>query len=211
MDHDSSWYRDRINQEIGRVKALRDTITKKKAELQLLKKRAGYVERAQVFLQQVAKETQEQLSFRISDIVQSAIDSCSDGGYNFSVRFEIKRGKTEARLVIEKDGAEMDPMESLGGGIVDIESFALRIAAWSISKRANVMILDEPFKFMSRELQPKAGKILSSLSHRLGLQIIMVTHNRNMVDIADRVFEVSMKDGVSIVKQKEALGGRGEK
>ena len=97
-------------------------------------------------------------------------------------------------------------MESSGGGVVDVSSFALRIATWSLSKTNNVIILDEPFKHLSNDLQSRAGEILKRLSEKLKLQILMSTHIEDIIDVADRVFEVRrVKEGKwkkSIVEMK---------
>lgn len=148
------------------------------------------IELATVLIQKVAKETQEQLQFHIEDIVQLAIEACFPEEYQFKLEFESKRGRTEARIFLLKNGIETDPMESNGGGLVDIISFGLRIAAWSLSRGAKLIVLDEPFKFLDKDRKPLAMGILKQLSSRLKLQIIDVTHDKEMVDISDKVAEV---------------------
>lgn len=155
----------------------------------------------QALLQQTAKETQEALRFHIQDLVQAALDSIFPGVYTFEVEFEIKRGRTEALLQLDKDGEKINPMDATGGGVVDIMSFALRLAAWSLSKTDNVILLDEPFRFVSANLRPLCGEILQGLSQRLGLQIIMVTHDEEMMAIADRQFVVDQKRRQSFAVQ----------
>jgi len=66
-----------------------------------------------------------------------------------------------------------------------------------------VIVLDEPFRFLSKDLQPKAGIMLSQLSENLGIQFIMVTHNEAFVEQADTVIEVSQGKGVSRVDQEK--------
>jgi DNA repair exonuclease SbcCD ATPase subunit len=161
------------------------------------------LEEAQAFIQLVAKETQEQLKFHVVDVVQLALDTCFPGEYLFDVLFEIKRGRTEAQLVFKKNDIEVDPMEASGGGVVDLAAFALRISAWSLGHTDNVLIFDEPFRFLSRDLQPRAGEIMKKLSKHLGLQMILVTHNQAIIDSADRIFEVTQKDGVSKVTMRD--------
>ena len=95
-------------------------------------------------------------------------------------------------------------MLASGGGVIDIASFALRIALWSISspRPMNTLIFDEPFRFLSRELQPRAGIMLQEICKKLGLQIILVTHNPSLIDSADKIFRVSQRNGKSIVKEE---------
>ena len=162
------------------------------------------LEDAQVFLQKIAQETQEHLRFQIEDIVNLALETCFPGEYIFQIKFEISRGKTEAELVFldQKTKRQIDPMNASGGGVVDLTTFALRIACYALERGTdNVIVLDEPFRFLSRDLQQRAGEILKTLSERMNLQIIMVSHIGEIIDVADKVFEVKKNEnGISRVK-----------
>ena len=190
--------RDRL---FAKRENLRATGVELKDKGETLAVRLQAEELAQALFQQTAKETQEQLRFHIQDLVQSALDSVFPGKYTFKVEFELKRGRTEAVLFLDKDGTRMDPMDSNGGGVVDIISLALRISAWSISRTAPVLLLDEPFKFLSAKYRPLMGEMLAGISHRLGLQIIMVTHDPDMVEIADRIFTIDQKARKSFISE----------
>jgi DNA repair exonuclease SbcCD ATPase subunit len=165
------------------------------------------LEQAQVFLQKIAQDTQSQLKFQIEDIVNLALETCFPNEYKFQLQFNIARGKTDAELVFvsQKTGRPIDPMNASGGGVVDITSFALRIASYVLEQGTdNVIILDEPMKFVSKDLQVRVGDILKTLSEKLNLQILMVTHINEMIDIADKVFEVKKNpDGRSVVKVRK--------
>ena len=196
-----SYYANKISRMSGKQELLQKRKDTDSKTITQLKQDLIYLEAAQAFIQQVAKDTQEQLRFMISDIVNLALDTCFPGEYEFNVNFEIKRGKTEASLSFIKNGIEVDPMEASGGGVVDLASFALRIAAWSLGRSNNTIILDEPFRFLSKDLHPRAGEILKKLSEHLKLQIILVSHNEEIISYAHKVFEVSQnsKTGVSKV------------
>lgn len=170
-----------------------DTDSLKKAQAKL-----ESFEKAQVFLQTVAQETQSQIAYHLEDIVNAALDAVFPDRYTFKVIFEMKRNKTEARLALYKGGFEMDPMSSNGGGVKDVLSFALRIAMLLISKNRKVLILDEVFKWIDAENKPRAYEILKKLCDELDLQVIAVTHDEAMVDISDRVFKIKIEEGVSI-------------
>ena len=98
---------------------------------------------------------------------------------------------------------ELDPLTESGVGAVDIASFDLRIASWSMQRphTRNVIILDEPMKCLSAEYQERASQMIKEVSEKLGLQIIMITHSETLATSADRTFKVSMKNGRSIVKK----------
>lgn len=198
-----SFYESVLNQSIGK----RDMLLKNKEKYSdssvALKKRLEAIDIAQALIQQVAQETQNQLVYHIEDVVNTALSTCFPDEYGFKLIFEIKRNKTEARLVFTKDGYEIDPMSSSGGGAVDVAAFALRIAAWSISSNDNVLIVDEAFRFLSRDLQPRAAEIMQEISKRLGVQIIQVSHSPDIIESSEKVFSVVLKKGVSQVSEEE--------
>lgn len=191
-------------QSKGMKKQIENNLIQNKTTFDNLNNRIKLLEQAQAFLQKVAQDTQSQLKFQIEDIVNLALETCFPNEYEFQLQFNIARGKTDAELVFlsQKTGRPIDPMNASGGGVVDLTAFALRIASYALEQGVdNVIILDEPFRFISRDLQARAGEILKSLSTKLGLQIVMVTHIGQMIDVADKVFEVKKNsDGRSIVK-----------
>ena len=196
-----------IKQTIERCKGiasyLEKDIEKNNVKKQHLENRLVLLEKAQSLLQQVAQKTQEKLKFQLEDIVNLALETCFPNEYLFQINFNISRGKTDAELVFldKKTNRTVDPMLASGGGVVDLTCFALRVACYTLEKNVdNVIILDEPFRFLSKDLQSQAGEILRVLSKKMNLQIIMVSHIAEMVDIADKVFEVKKKDSVSNVK-----------
>lgn len=195
-------YRSKLDRALGKRAAKEASLAEDELALEALVTQATAVDEAQAFLELVAKQTQEQVKYMIADVVNLALDTCFPDEYEFDVEFEIKRGRTEARLVFKKGGIDIDPMEASGGGVVDVAAFALRIAAWSLGRTAPVLIFDEPFRFLSRDLQPRAGEIMSRIAKHLGIQIIMVSHNQDIIDASDRVFEVTQTNGVSKVLVK---------
>jgi len=189
---------------LARALTLLDKVFKEETEvkttLESLRAKLVDLESTQAFLQQIAQDTQNQLKIHVEDIVQLAVDACFPGEYRFVIDFEVKRGRTEAVLAFEKAGARIDPLNASGGGVVDMAAFALRIAAWTLGRTSNTVILDEPFRFISRDLQPRAAGILRELSERLGLQFIIVTHNTEIIDASHRVFQLKLRDGVTRVE-----------
>ena len=139
-------YIEKFNKQKGKKELYENMLQESTNKIKQLETRYNDIEIAQAFVQNVAKETQEKLKFHIEDIVQMALDACYFDEYEFTIDFELKRGRTEAKLYFLKDGKEVDPEDATGGGVVDVTAFALRIAAWSLSKTDNIIIFDEPFR-----------------------------------------------------------------
>lgn len=127
-----------------------------------------------------AIHNQTQCQVRISSIVTRCLESVfPENRYTFSLVFEEKRNQTEARCILkDKDGNEFDPMTENGGGLVDVVTFGLRVACLVLTRPrpAKILILDEPFRFLSREYRGPVARLMEQLSSELGIQVIMVTH-----------------------------------
>jgi DNA repair exonuclease SbcCD ATPase subunit len=87
---------------------------------------------------------------------------------------------------------------------VDVACFALRLALWNLSqpKLRNTIILDEPFRYLSSNLQDRAASMLKEISSQLGIQIIMISHIEDIIGSADKIFKVEQRNGVSRVTEK---------
>ena len=149
-------------------------------------------EQAIEVVKKVGLKTQQSLQYHISDTVSMALNSVFDDPYTMSVEFVERRGKTECDLLFQRGNQFIDPLSASGGGAVDVASFALRVASWSMQfpKTRNVLLLDEPFKNLSEGLLPKASEMLKQVSDKLGLQTIMITHSEALIESADKVFQI---------------------
>jgi len=165
-------------------------------------KRVETFTKARFVLAEVSRQTQEQLKERIEKLVTLCIQSVFDRNFEFKLKFQIKRNKMECEPVIFENGNEFVPKDDMGGGILDIISFALRIVLWGLEtpKSRNLIILDEPFKQCGK-LITKACQMVKEISKMLGVQIIMVTHSDELIDIADKSWHVQYTNGMSIVTE----------
>jgi hypothetical protein len=154
-------------------------------------------EEAREIIRIVGLETQKTLQFHISDITSLALEAVFPNPYELSVEFVQRRNKTECDLLFERDGMKVEPLEAAGVGAVDVASFALRIASWSMRqpRTRNVIVLDEPFKFLSVDLQERASDMLKTIAQKLGVQFIIVTHEQVLAASANKTFETKIRKG----------------
>ena len=185
-------YSKKIEQRKGQLYSLQQRYNKALDKKDQLKDELKNIEHAQFVIQTVAQETQENLIYNIENVVTSALEAVLDNPYKFKVIFDIKRNKTECQLLFERDGRLINPLDSSGYGAADLASFALRIAAWSLTypKKRSVFILDEPFKHLSTELHEKASMLIKELSKKLEIQFIIITHVNQISEHSDKVFRV---------------------
>lgn len=134
---------------------------------------------AQRIVQHIAQFLQQQAHDRIASVVTRCLNAVFDDPYEFRIRFDQKRGKTEARLTFLRNGMELDdPLNEVGGGVVDVASLALRLSCILLSRPPlrRLVVLDEPWK----NIRGKANKartrdMIVRLSKELGIQFIINT------------------------------------
>lgn len=184
----------------GQRDQLKKSISATTKRLEELKQEQEDIVRALEIIQQVAKLTQQQLEIHIGELVSLALEAVFPNPYKMVLKFESRRNRSEADLLLQdENGNLLSPMEAVGGGVVDVAALALRIALWSLKQprpRA-IMIMDEPLRFLSSDLQDRASRMLKEISEKLGIQFIIVTHEENLLAAADKVFTVSIEAGTS--------------
>jgi DNA repair exonuclease SbcCD ATPase subunit len=151
--------------------------TEREALFEIEDKLACSEESRKVF-QDVSKAVQQAAHNKIASVVSRCLEAVFDDPYEFQIKFDTKRGRTEARLVFIRDGIEVDPVSASGGGVVDVASFALRLACLSLSRPPlrKLMVLDEPFKFVSENYREQIRSLLKILSKEMEFQFLFVTH-----------------------------------
>lgn len=168
-------------------------------EQETLKKRLENVQKARTVIQAVATATQKKIEFNISNLVTMALAAVFPDPYEFYLRFVERRNTSEADLIFSKNGNEInDILESGGGGVADIANFALIISLWALKKTQPIFIMDEPDKFIHNpQYQERTSAMMKELCDKLGIQIIIVSDQPNIMASADKIIKVKIKNGES--------------
>jgi len=168
-----------------------------------LKENKNISQQALGILQAVAKQTQQKIEYRISNLVTSCIKNLGKN-YKFVCEFVIRRDKTEADLYLTNgSGEKLDPYAEVGGSIVQIIEFALRCSLWSLQKKRvnNFLFLDEPFSGVKKNLHKKLSNILKEVSNKLNLQLIMISHDDELSKLGDKLFYLEKSNGEIVINE----------
>lgn len=175
-DHES----ETVSALATRLTLAEQTVSGERAAITQAEQEAADSQQAQEVLQRLAQAVQQQAHNRIAGVVTSCLQTVfGEQAYEFKIEFDRKRGRTEARLLFLRGDLEVDPLTASGGGMVDVAAFALRAACLMLHRPRvrRLLVLDEPFRFVSAEFQDNVRQMLEGLAADLGMQIIMVTHN----------------------------------
>jgi len=183
--------RQKINKTKSKYEQARSKLQEEIKNLHIVKKYLSDVEQAQQITQTIAQTIQQQAHKKIANVVTACLRTVfTDIDYGFRIDFERRRQRTEAKLVIIRDGHDVkDPMEDEAGGGIDIASFALQLTAIMLSKPAvrRILIMDEPFKYVSPEYRDNVKQMLTKLAKDFDIQFIMITSHQSQVIIGKEI------------------------
>ena len=173
--------RKKVNLLLTNLQVAKKTCEQEKENLEIANQNLIYTKEAQDIAQQIAQTIQQQAHNRIAGVVSKCLEAVFVGEdvYGFKIHFDRKRGRTEARLVLTKNGNEIDdPLDFDSGGVCEVAAFALRLSCLVLSKPRlrKVILFDEPFKSISVDYLDNVRELIDKLSKDFGVQFIIVTH-----------------------------------
>lgn len=195
--------RRHLERKKGRQEQLKAQLQSNRRKLRKYRVELEASNKAQEAIHHVAKLTQQELEFHLSDIVSMGMSGIFPDPYSLVVEFISRRGRVEVDMLFERDGYEVDPLSATGGGAVDVASLALRFSAWTLKnpRTRPVILLDEPLKWLKgSDLPRKGAEMIKEISQHLNLQIAMISHDPELIEGADRVFDIGIKKGVSYIR-----------
>jgi len=143
--------------------------------------------------------TQTKVKEFIEEIVSLAIQAVFGSDYRFIVNYQIKRGKSEAYLFVEKNGELRNIEDDEGGGMADVAALGLRAVLYALAqpRPRQLLVLDEPGTKVSVDKQAIFAEMLKKLSEVLNVELIVVSHSEDVITYADQTIVVKQMSGVS--------------
>lgn len=197
---------EHLKEQVNKLCARRDVLRSKKMDYQNIIEKAikqrDIAVKSRWVLTEVADMTQAIFKKKAESLVTMAIQPV----FNRPFIFELEAGRRGDRLiytpVVLEDSRRRDLEDDLGSSIIDIIGFALRVVFWGLTepKSRNTFFLDEPMKWVGTgEELILTGMMLRRISHKLGIQLIIVTHEPKLAEFADTAYKVEFDGGKSYV------------
>lgn len=178
-DRSLTYYRQQIDKNLADYRHAAMAIVDEEEALDTAKQNYAASIEAQKIVQEAAVQIQNQVHAQLSAVVSKSLATVFKNPYEFKIKFEQKRGKTEALLTFQRGELELEnPAYEAGVGQVDIAALALRLACLMLMRprKRLLLVADEPFKNVNGNgNRIRTVELLVSLSENLGCQIVMST------------------------------------
>lgn len=200
---------------VDRLQGEKDSLTRLHAstekEIETLQAEISSLELANIFLTSIGEDRQFKAQESIEQLVTVGLRTIFDDSLSFhiiqkvsgktaTVEFVVRSSLPEGRVV------ETSVLEARGGGLAAVIGFLLRLVVLLLQRdeaKDKVLVLDETFAHVSDEYVPALGEFLRQLKEKTGVQIIMVTHQSEFGEYADKVYRFSLDNGVTRVKEEK--------
>jgi hypothetical protein len=197
--------------DLNRAETLRDSAVKrlKEKEIQVIKLE-GEVE----ILDRVADLFRLMIDREVLDNAKTAQELLTEGlqavfdDLDLSVRAEteLQRGKVSVDLItVQKQPGgvsyEGSSLDAYGGSVATVQSVLLRIVVLTRRGLRPLLLLDESLSAVAEHYVPRVGQFLSVLADRLGIDILVVSHNPVIVEVADVAYRIQNTDGEASFKR----------
>jgi len=137
-------------------------------------------------LSKVQAVTRDKIKNEFENLVTYVLRYITEEDYVFSLVFEKCGNLQELKFAIKTPDCEeeLDPLDTRGGGIIDLVAFALRIVLieTSLPKNEGFILCDESFKHLSENYLPKIPLLINELSRKLNRQFIIISHEEAIIE-----------------------------
>lgn len=194
-----------LRTSVERAKVLRDSavsnLSKVKKDIKRLDNEGITLFAVETFIRQlidhevtVGVQAVEQLQ---TEGLQAVFD---DQDLRVRADVDVQRGKVSVELMtiqkhigdVEVEGLSND---AFGGSVSTVQSVLLRLVIMMRWGLRPILVLDEALPAFDSNYVTNMGHFLSTLCKRLGMDILLVSHNPAMVDAADLAYRISKHNG----------------
>jgi DNA repair exonuclease SbcCD ATPase subunit len=157
------------------------------------KRRAELLEMARATVIKIGEDTQNEIKNYIEETITFAIQTVYGEQFKFVVNFNYdKRDQFEIQFFINRNGILLEPRKNtISGGLTDVCAFSLRMVLFSLEDEIiGIIILDEPFKNVSKSFIPLVSQMVKELSDLLELQLIICSHTDEIIELADQIIQL---------------------
>lgn len=167
------------------------------------------LDRVNALLNSIGENRQLAAQNTIEELVTWGLRTIFDDTLSFhivqSVRSKTVSVEFLVRTTLSDSVVETPVMESRGGGIAATIGFLLRVVVMLLTRGdglEKILVLDETFAHVSAEYLEPLGLFLQELVQKSDIQVLLVTHQPEFIEYADRVYKFRTVGGETVVTQE---------
>ncbi|WP_297499122.1 DNA double-strand break repair ATPase Rad50, partial [Thermococcus sp.] len=191
--------REEIKGNLEKLMRERKTREDKTRELENLKKARERVQRLREKVKAYKNLLKEGALGRVGEMASEIFEELTEEKYS---GVTVKAEENRVRLGVVYNGKEYG-LGFLSGGERIALGLAFRLAlSLYLAGEISLLILDEPTPYLDEERRRRLVDIMQRYLRKIP-QVIVVSHDEELKDAADRVVRVSLENDISVVREVE--------
>ncbi len=181
--------RDSYNNTIDSLQSLSEEYNK-------LVENKALLERSKPFIDDIIEKFSESSLKKLEDLLSLGLSRIfQDRDYKVEIKVSEKRSSKCADLYLIDAGHPFLMRDScVAGGILVVVGFLIQVFYVANLDIAKVLFLDEALSNISTQYLDNFFAFMKELSIKIGLTVVLITHDTRFLEYADRIYKVS--DGV---------------
>lgn len=160
------------------------------------------------FIEGVASQERVAVKEKVEKLITDCLHEVYDDSYSVEFDYGVKGNKTSVEISMVRKCADgmvvKRQIDGFGGGVADTIALPLKlIVLLNDGECDKVLVTDEPGKHLDTTRVAKFAKFVQTISHKLGVQIIMSSHWDVMKEASDTVHRVTLEDSVARVTREK--------
>lgn len=189
-------WRDALVKATGELESLRVQQQRAQEALEVERTDQELTVKARVLLEQYSEIEQQQLKAKVEALCSRGLQTIFGEGYSFSIEMRMLRKQAGMEFTITRELVERDPMDAHGGGLVNVVALVLRLTIVALTPGlSRTVVLDEPFAQLSQGYIEGMGRFIRELVDATGIQLIIVSHETEIADVADQAYRLFREGG----------------
>lgn len=195
--------KEKLNREIGKREQLEKQVEEQQERVATLSSTLDVTQETVQLLTALADQRRDYMKSKVEDLVTFGISAVFGIPYQFFFEVDENRGLRSMTPKVSLNGEVMDIVNAHGGGLVVVIGFLLRVVTLALlGNKYKVMLLDETFSHVSEVYLEPLSMLIKTVTSRLGIQIILVSHQEILTAAADKVYEVRLVNGSAQVMDR---------
>lgn len=151
----------------------------------------------------ISMKTEQDILAYMGSLVTAGVQDIFQEDWKVELR-STSAAQKGLNIFLIKDGQEEQIPDAVGGGVSQVVSLLIRLIVVHLLKGRirQFVFLDEPLSHLADEYVGRAGDVLANTAQQLGIQIVMITHQRVLEDKADVVYTVNKGKYTTDVHQR---------
>lgn len=179
-----------------------------KSEIEELGSLVEDLDRVTALLNSMGEDRQFETQAKIEELVTRGLRTIFDDTLSFHIIQTVKGRNVVVdfivRTTLDRMVVDTPVLDARGGGLAATIGFLLRLVVLLLSKGTrseNILVLDETFAHVSEGYLAAVGEFLREVVEKTGIQILMVTHQPELAEYADRVYRFQTENGKTVISE----------